>query len=138
GVANALGRGAGEKGAESGIIERHEICQRGAIKFGARTKLGFAAHRGELVPWADGEAIIAAIDAVAHGAAELARDRALMLDAVIGEALSGIELEGRGKSVGWANVEAARAGAAAFLERLGRWQINRGENGAEKKPGPEI
>src|SRR5690606_2724555 len=119
-------------------VEGDEIGQCGTLEFGAGAELGLAAHRGEFVPGADGEAIVAAIDAVAHGAAEFTWDRTLMLDAVIGEALSGIQLEWRGERVGRADVEAAGAGAAAFLMRLVGGQVGGGEDGAEKEPGAEF
>ena len=60
----------------------------------------------ELVPGADGEAIVAAVDAVADRVAEFARDRALVLDGKIGDAAPRIELVGRGKCRGRADVEA--------------------------------
>jgi hypothetical protein len=58
----------------------------GVGQIGARAEIGEACRLGELVPRAHGQAIVAAIDAVAHGRAEFARDMAFVFDGEIGEA----------------------------------------------------
>ena len=75
-------------------------------------KFCLAADLRELVPGADGEAIVAAIDAVADRFAEFARDRPLVLDGQIRDAAPRIELVGRGEGRGRADVQAGVAGAA--------------------------
>ncbi len=66
---------------------------------------------GELVPRADGEAVVAAVDAVADSNAELVRDRAGMLDREVRDAAARIELErfwkGIGRACGLARVATA-------------------------------
>ena len=80
----------------------------GATRSAARRSFASRRRARELVPRADGEAIVAAIDAVADRGAELARDRALVLDGQVGDAAPRIELVGRREGVGRADVEAAR------------------------------
>ena len=70
---------------------------------------------GKLVPRADREAVVAAVDAVAHGGAELHRDRAVVLDAQVGEAAGGVELIGRGDRSRGADVDATAATAAVIV-----------------------
>ena len=67
----------------------------GARSHVARGELGLAAGLRELVPRADREAIVAAVDAVADQRAQLARDRALVLDGEVGDAAPRIEPVGR-------------------------------------------
>jgi hypothetical protein len=76
-----------------------------------------ASHAGELVPRANSEAVVAAIDAIAHGAAEFTGDRALMLDGEVGNAAPRIETVGGGEGVGRTDVEAGAALAAMILGR---------------------
>ena len=90
------------------------------LQRGARRELRFAAQLRELVPGADREAVVAAVDAVAHGAAELARDRSLVLDGEIGDAAPRIEPVGRREGRGRADVEAGPAGAAVVGARRHR------------------
>ena len=94
-AADALDRRFGESRAERGIVEPRQIGERGRAQFVARGEFGFAAGLRELVPRADREAIVAAIDAVADRFAKLVRDRALVLDGEIGNAAPRIELVGR-------------------------------------------
>ena len=82
---------------------------RRARRAAAKARLACAAC-GELVPRADRQAIVAAIDAVADRRAEFVRDRPGMLDRQIGDAAPRIEPIGRGKGVG-------RAGALAGVAR---------------------
>ena len=79
----------------------------------------------EFVPRAGGEAIVAAIDAVADGGAEFARDMALVLDRQIGDAAARIEHVGMRKRIGRAGVETGAALAAmirlGFVRRRSRF-----------------
>src|SRR3546814_12835720 len=79
---------------------------------------------GKFVPRADGEAIIAAIDAVADPAPQRDGDRAIMLDREIGDAAPRIEAVRRGKGVGRARLLARRTAAAPFAPRHRRRQID--------------
>src|SRR5690606_20425788 len=88
----------------------------------------------EFVPWADGEAVIAAEHAVADRFAEVARDLRLGLDGEIGKATARIELEGCGKGVGRADVETGPAAAAMLFVRGVLFKLRRREDGAEEEP----
>ncbi len=93
---------------------------------------------GKFVPGANGKTIIASIDAVAERGAELGRDVALVLDRKIGNATAGIELIGRRKSIGRANIQAGAAGPAAIrLGDVGGKARGR-EYRAEEQPGTEL
>ena len=63
-----------------------QLGQAGRRQVGARLQLGVRGGAGEAVPRADGQAIVAAIDAVADQRAELERDRAFVLDGQVGNA----------------------------------------------------
>jgi peptide-methionine (S)-S-oxide reductase len=63
---------------------------------------------GELVPRADRQAIVAAIDAVAHLGAQVLGHRALVLDRQVGNAAPRIQPVGRGKGIGRADIQAGR------------------------------
>ena len=102
---------------------RAKFRERGRAQRVARGELGLAAGDRELVPRADGEAIVAAIDAVAHRGAKFARDRAFVLDGEIGDAAPRIEPVRRGEGRGRANVETGAAAAA--IVRLGRRSAGR-------------
>ena len=75
----------------------------------AGVEAGLAGDRRELVPGADGQAVVAAIDAIAHGAAEFARDRRFRFDGEIGNAATRIELIRSREGARRANVEAGGA-----------------------------
>ena len=116
-----LDRRAGEEPSERRIVEPRQRLEPRRIQILARGKLRLPALLGELVPRADGEAIVAAIDAVADQRPELARDRPVVLDGEVGDAAPRIEPVGRRKSVGRADVEAGAARAAMVrLRRVGR------------------
>ena len=74
----------------------------------------------EFVPRADGEAIVAAEDAVAHGRAITRRDVPLVLDGEVGDAGARIDPIGRGEGARRADIEAAPAGPAMILLGLRR------------------
>src|SRR5204862_5613964 len=89
-----------------------------------------AAHLRELVPRADGEAIVATIDAVADGFTEFARDWSLALDSEIGDAAPCIELvrrgEGRGRTHLLAGVTAAAMIDVGRIARRDGWGEDHG------------
>src|SRR5690606_30634689 len=94
--------------------EGGEVAQRRRVQLLAGAQPRFPGRRGELVPGADGKAVVAPEDAVADGRAELVRDRPLVLDREVGDAAARIKAERCGKRPGRADVEAAAAAAAAF------------------------
>src|SRR5688572_16737793 len=79
-AADALDRGAGEALAEGGLVECCEFGQPRRAEIGARRKCHLVRALGELVPWASGEAVVAAVDAIAEQRPQLFVDRAFMLD----------------------------------------------------------
>ena len=93
-AADAFDRAFAEEGAEGGIVEPGKVGEAGW--FGA---LGcvflFGRGGGEFVPGADGEAIIAAIDAVAEKGAEVGGDRAMVFDGQVRNAAPRINLLSR-------------------------------------------
>ena len=90
---------------------------------------------GEFVPGADGEAVVAAIDAVAHRRAMLLGDRPAMLDGEVADAAPRIEPAWCREGAGRADVEAGAAAAAPILaRRIGR-QVERRVDLAEEEPG---
>ena len=89
----------------------------GALQLVARGELGLAAFLRELVPGADRETIVAAIDAIADRLAKFVRDRSLVLDGEVGNAAPRIELVGRGKRRGRTDVETGLARAAMIVSR---------------------
>ena len=78
---------------------RQKQVQRRRLQVVARDELRLGGAAGELVPGADGEAVVAAIDAVADRLAEFARDRPLVLDGQVGDAAPRVELVGRREGV---------------------------------------
>src|SRR3546814_3743220 len=89
---------------------------------------------GEPGPGADGEAVVAAVDSVADGFAELVRDGPLMLDRKIGNAAARIELEGGGEGPGGAGGKAARTASATLgVGRVGL-QLQGRVDGAQEQP----
>src|SRR4029077_3009999 len=97
-----------------------------------------ARNAREFVPGTHGEAIVAAEDAVGHGLAKLRRDMSLMLDGEVGDAGARIELIGRDKGPGRANIEATAASAAMILLwRIGS-DLDSGEDRAEEQPRAEV
>ena len=137
-AADALDGRAGKLGAEGGFVEDGEVRERRRGKIVAGLQFHLAGRLRELVPRADGEAIVAAIDAVAHGGAEFARDRAGMLDGEIGDAAAGIEAVGRREGLGRADIEAGLAGAAMVGLGRVRRQGRLGQDGAEEEPRAEL
>jgi len=91
---------------------------------------GLARDRRELVPRADGQAVVAAVDAIAHRDPKLHREGAGELVVEIGQASPRIELERSGKGVRRADVETGAAGAAMFAARRIRGQLQIGQDRA--------
>ena len=137
-AADALDRRSGETARGSAASSSaSRSASAGARSSRARRRRASRAACGELVPRADRQAIVAAIDAVADRRAEFLRDRPLMLDGQVGDAAPRIEPVGRGKGIGRAGVEAGAAGAAMVaLRRVGR-QLERREDRAEEQPGAD-
>src|SRR3546814_2035499 len=75
----------------SDVCSSDLILQARRREFGARQEGRIGRALRELVPRADGEAVVAAVDAVAHGGTERARDLPLVLDGEIGDAAPRIE-----------------------------------------------
>ena len=107
------------------VVEPRQLGEIRRAQVVARGEFCLVAGLRELVPRADREAIVAAIDAVADGFAKFARDRSLVLDGEIGNAAPRIELVGRGKRRGRADVEAGPARAAMIGVGLIARQIER-------------
>ena len=104
---------AGEHPAERRIVEPRRGRQAAARSVPARgRKSGSRGCARELVPRADRQAVVAAIDAVADQRPQRNRDHPLVLDRQIRDAAPRIELVGRRERRGRAGVEAAPAGAA--------------------------
>ena len=104
-----LDRRAGENFPERRIVEREQIGKTRRRKLGPRHEGAVRAPRiGEAVPRAHREAIVAAVDAVAHRRAELVRDRAVMLDRQVGDAAPRIDPVRAEEGLGRADIEAAR------------------------------
>src|SRR4029077_5886989 len=124
--------------AELCVVETREIGQRRRAQYVARGELGFASLARELVPWTDGEAVVAAVDSVADCGSQFARNRTLVLNGEIGNAAPGIELVRCRKCRGRTNIQARAACSATIgLGRICR-HVERRENRAEEKPGPEF
>lgn len=88
----------------------------------------------KLVPGAYAQAIVAAIDAVADRFAVFTRDRALVLDGEIRNALARIKAIRRGKCVGGTDIETGLTRSAVIDIGAVARQVERGEDGAEKQP----
>ena len=80
GVADAFDRRASEERAEIRLVQRHEMGKRRRDEIGARLQFRLMRQLSEFVPGANGEAIVAAIDAIADFFAQFARNLALGLD----------------------------------------------------------
>jgi len=129
---DALDRALGEQGAEGGIVQRQQVRQRRRLQRIARLKPGLRRGLGELVPRTGGQTVVAAVDAVARGDAELARPGARILDRQIGDAASGVDLERRRKSLGRTGVQTGGAAAAVLGLGLVRLDFGGGQDRAQK------
>src|SRR5262249_56778682 len=90
-AADALDRALREQCAEARVVEAGEFAEMRRAQRGPRRKLCFAAGVGEFVPWANRQAIVAAVDSVAHERPQVARDRTFVLDGEIRDAAARIE-----------------------------------------------
>ncbi len=123
------------RNAASSSSSRSASARRGEL--GARQEGAVRRGRfGEAVPRADGQAIVAAVDAVADRLPKFDRDRPVMLDGQVGDALARIDPVGRADRLRRAGVEAARAAAAMRTRpRPARPAPARaGEDHAEEQP----
>ena len=117
-AADALDRALGEERAEGRVVQRGELGQRRAAAAPSRACSAVSRPScGELVPGADRQAVVAAVDAVAERGAVALRDRPGVLDGQVREAGARIELIGRREGVRRADVEAGAARAAVVLAR---------------------
>src|SRR5215472_296685 len=131
-AADALDRALGKQSAECGVVEPGQIGElRGAQRL-PRGEFYFVAGHRELVPRTDRQAIVAAIDAIAHQRPKFARDLALVFDGEVGDAAPRIEAVRCRKSRGGTNIEASAAGPAMIGFRRIGGQVERGEDRAEK------
>ena len=134
----ALDGGLRECDPKGGIVEPSERREARRVQRLARRegRLGMGAR--ELVPRADGQAVVATIDSVAHGRAQGARDVALVLDGEVGDAAARVDPVGRREGIRRADVEAAAAGAAMVHLGLVGSQIEGGEDLSQEQPGAEF
>ncbi len=99
----------GELGTEGRVVEREQIDERRRLQIRARPQLRLPRLMRELVPGADRQAIVAAVDSVAHQRPQPPVDRAFVLDGEVGDAPPAIQQMRRREGVGRADVEAAPA-----------------------------
>ena len=85
---------------ELGIVQREQFHEIGLIQVGAEMVFEQIRLSGESIPRARGEAIVAAVNAIANGGAKLERNGTLEFDREIRNATAGIELERRGDGGG--------------------------------------
>ena len=120
-MADSLDRTAGEPGAKTRIVEARKLGERRRLEIVAGGELRLASSGSELVPRADREAIVAAVDPIADTPRETPRANwPLVLDREVGNAAPRVELIGAGKGRGRADVEAGAAGSAMIASRLRR------------------
>src|ERR1700738_4019748 len=81
-------------------VQRRQFGQRRLSPILPRAQLRMAGGTGETVPGADGETIVAAIDAVAEFLAQFMRNRSAMLDGEVGDAACRVQSVGRREGVG--------------------------------------
>ena len=128
----------GEEGAEGLVVEGEEVAKAVVEDGGAGLEGGVAGGLGEAVPGTGVEAVVAAVDATAEGAAELEGDGAFAFDGEVGEAAAGVHLTGGGDGLGGAGGDAAGAGAAVVGGFLVRGQVEGGDDFSEEEPGAEL
>ena len=135
---DALDRRAAEQFAKRRIVQRGEIGKPRRAQLRPRREGDFARSLREFVPGTDRQTVVAAVDAIADGAAEFLGDVVLVLDREIGNSEPRIDLVRRGKGIRRTDIQAVGTGAAAVRLRLVRLQLQRREDRAEKKPGAEF
>ncbi len=124
-ASNAFDGRFSEQRAECRIVQPNQFRQARRGQFFARPQIHLPGALREFVPRTHRQAIVAAINAVAHLHAELARDGALILDGEIGNAASRIQPIGRGKGIGGTDIEALPAIAAMIAFAFVRRQVER-------------
>ena len=137
-AADALDRAFRKQRAEAGIVEPRQFGKSRRAQHFARFELHLAAGLGEFVPRTDREAIVAAVDAVAHQRAQFARDGALVLDGEIRDAAPRIEPIRRRETRRSGRRRGRRGRCRNDRAPARRRQIERGEDGAEEQPGAEL
>src|SRR4029079_2846732 len=131
-ASRAFNRRLREHLSKGGVVETGEIGKPGGMQFVTLCQPQLMAGARELVPRTDRQAIIAAVDAVADGRAQVARDGPLVLDGEIRDAAARIEPVRRGERRRGADVDAGTATAAVIDLRCVRRQVKRGEDRAEE------
>ena len=126
-----------EEGGEGGGVEGEEMAEGPLVDEGSGGEGGFAGGLGEAVPGASGEAVVAAVDAIAEGLAKFEGDGALVFDGEVGEAAAGVELVGGGDGLGGAGGEAAGAFAAVIVEGAVGGDFEGGEDFGEEEVAAE-
>lgn len=129
---------AGEFLFEGRGVEVEELEEGWLVKVGAGRGFHERACAREAVPWTGCEAIVAAVNAVADGGAELLGNGALEFDGEVGDATSGVELEGGGDGGGGTGLDASSAGAAAVRFRGVGFEFEGGDDLGEKYPVAEL
>ena len=126
------------KRARKAASSRPQLREAGAPQIVARLQPGSRRAACELVPRAHRQAVVAAIDAIADRRAKLPRDVALVLDREVGDAAPRIELVGRRKRSGRADVEAGAAGAAVIASRRVRLERQVSERPPRNSQEPKV
>lgn len=137
GAFGALDGGFAEEAAEFEVAESEEVAQAVVENGLSGVELGFLRDFCEAVPRADGEAVVAAVDAVAHHGAEFEGDGAFVLDCEVGDAASRIHGVGGSDGLGRAGVDAGGAFAAVVVLGLVDGEGEGGEEVGEEEPGAE-
>ena len=114
-------------------VQREQLGQARGVQSVAHLEIRMRGRARELVPGAHQLAVVAAIDAIADGAAQFHRNRAAQLDGQIGDAAPRIELVGRDDGPRRAGRHAGRAAAAVRAGRRVDGQRQVGEDLAEEK-----
>jgi len=130
--------GTGEAGAEGGVVEGEQIVEGGGVEVVAAVRGEESGLRGEPVPGAGGEAIVAPVDPVADEGTQVFGNGALEFDGQVRDATTGIEGEGRWERVGGAGVEAAGALAAEVPRGWVDGEFGLRQDFSEEEPVPEI
>lgn len=124
-------RGAGKGLAEGLLVPGEHGAEIGVIAGG---EFGFAGLPCPAIPWADVEAIVAAEEVIAEGAAVFEGKAAAVLDREVAQASAGVQLVGPGDGPGRAGIDTARAGAAAVALGFVGGQVQGTQDDAEEEP----
>ncbi len=127
-----------EGDAKGGFVESEVIAETGGIECIASGESGFRAGGGETVPWADGSAVIAAIDTVPDERAEVFGYTPFEFDGEVGDAASGVEVVRRGDGSSGACIDATCAGPTAVFRRGIRLDAEGRDDGGQEEKGTEI